>query len=58
MFWLDRLKEKSTVGVLVSIILGIIGIKLSPENTELITTGVAGLTSAIAVFTEEKKEGD
>ena len=49
-FLLARLREKSTITTIVTIVAGIVGARISPENTEVISTAVLGVVSAIAVF--------
>jgi len=51
---LDRLKEKSTRVAAVGAILTIIGVSLSPEQSEAIIGGVAALVAIIVSFLPEK----
>jgi hypothetical protein len=52
---LERLKEPSTIRGL-SLLLGIIGVKLSPEQTDVITTAVVSLIAAVEIFRKEKPQ--
>ena len=54
-FVLARLKEKSTLTTIVTLVAGIAGVSLSPENKEVIATAVLGVVSAIAMFWGEDK---
>lgn len=54
-FLLARLKEKSTIVTIATLIAGIAGAKLSPENTDIIATAVTAVVSAIAVFWGQDK---
>lgn len=50
---IDRLKEPSTIRGII-LLLGLLGIKLSPEQTETITSAGLGLIAAVEVFRKEK----
>ncbi len=49
-----RLKEKSTRTALVGTILAIIGVSLSPEQSEAIIAGIAAVVAVIVSFLPEK----
>lgn len=51
---LDRLKENSTRVIVVGAILGVIGVSLSPEQTESIVGLVAAIVAALVAFLPEK----
>ena len=53
-FLIDRLKEPSTFRGL-AVVLGIVGVQLSPEQTNAITGAVAALIGLIEIFRVEKK---
>lgn len=53
-FILDRLKEKSTVTVIVTLVLGLVGSQLAPEHVDVIVGAVASVASAVAIFTPSK----
>jgi hypothetical protein len=53
-FILDRLKEKSTVTVIVTLAFGLLGVELSPEHVTEIVIAVASVASAVAIFTPSK----
>ena len=54
---LARLKEKSTITTLVSLVLGSVGCTLAPSSHELITNAVLSVLACIGIFTREK-DGD
>lgn len=54
-FLMARLREKSTVTTIATLIAGVVGTKLSPEHTDTIATAVVALISAIAIFWGEDK---
>lgn len=49
-FIVARIKEKSTITTIITLIAGVAGAKLSPENTDTIAVAVTAVVSAIAVF--------
>jgi Mg2+ and Co2+ transporter CorA len=49
-FLLTRLSEKSTITTIVTLVAGIVGANLAPEQTENITIAVVGVVSCIAAF--------
>jgi len=53
-FVIDRLKEPSTYRGL-AVVLGLIGVNLSPEQTNAISVAVAGIIAAIEIFRVEKQ---
>lgn len=55
---LDRLREKSTILTILTLVLGFFGAKLSPEIQEQITNAVLAIISGIAIFTESKQASD
>lgn len=52
---LERAKEKSTITTVVTLILSLVGITISPEFKEAITTAAISIISAIAIATKESK---
>jgi hypothetical protein len=54
-FLFARLKEKSTIVTILTLIAGVAGVNLSPENKDLIVTAVVSVVSAIAAFWGEDK---
>lgn len=52
---ISRLKEKSSLGTIVTIILGSFGIKEFPELKEAIMAFMSGIISLIAILTREKE---
>lgn len=58
-FIFARLKEKSTITTIVTLILGIVGVNVSPENQDVIITAAGGVISAIAIFWgQDEKTGE
>lgn len=55
-FVIARLTERSSVIAIATLIAGIAGVNLSPENTEVIATAVIGVVSAIAIFVGQDKK--
>lgn len=53
-FIIERLKEPSTYRGL-AVVLGLIGVNLSPEQTSAITTVVGSIVAAIEIFRVEKQ---
>lgn len=51
---LARLKEKSTIVVVVGTVLGLAGASISPEKTEAIIATVAAIVGLIVSFLPEK----
>jgi hypothetical protein len=51
-----RLREPSTIRGIV-LLLGLIGVKISPEQTDAISTAVVGLLAAVEVFRKESTDG-
>lgn len=51
---LDRFKEKSTIVAVVGVVLTLIGVSLSPEQSEAIIGGVAAIVALIVSFMPEK----
>lgn len=49
-FLLDRLKEKSTITTILTLVAGAAGLHFAPEQQELITGAVVAVVSAIAAF--------
>lgn len=50
----DRLKEKSTISVILVLLTSLFANKLQPEQQAGITTSAMALLSAIGLFTKEK----
>lgn len=55
-FLKERLREKSTVLVLVSLVAGFLGLDLAPDYENLICLAVVFLVSGIGITTREEKE--
>jgi hypothetical protein len=53
-FVIDRLKEPSTFRGL-AVILGLVGVNLTPDQSNTIAAAVAGVIAAIEIFRVEKK---
>ena len=53
-FIIDRLKEPSTFRGL-AVVLGLIGVNLSPEQTNTVAAAVAGIIATIEIFRVEKQ---
>lgn len=51
---LDRLKEKSTIGTIITLVVGAFGLAVTPEQSEAIIGAVTAIVSAIAIFTPSK----
>lgn len=49
-FLIDRLKEKSTITTVVTLIVGAAGLHVAPEQKDLIVGAVVAVVSAIAAF--------
>ena len=56
MFLLDRLKEKSTIGVILTLVSGAFGFNLLPNEQNIIVGAVVSVLSAIGIFTKERKK--
>lgn len=54
-FAMARLKEKSTIATLVTVVAGCLGVVVTPDQATVIVSTVAGVVSAIAVGTQEQK---
>lgn len=46
----ERLKERSTQVTIVTLILGVVGVEIAPEQKDTIIVAVGGVISAIASF--------
>ena len=55
-YLLARLAEKSTIGVLLTLILGAVGVNVAPQDQNIIVTAVVSVLSAIGIFTKERKK--
>jgi hypothetical protein len=51
----ERLGEKSTVITLVTLVSGLVGFSVAPEQLEAITGAVAAILALVGVFTKEAK---
>lgn len=54
---LDRLKEKTTWGIIITTAGTILGVQLSPEKSEAITTVGLAIVGAIGAFSTETPKG-
>lgn len=51
----ERIKEKSTIGAVTTIVTAITGMFFAPEQSEAIAGTTMAILGLIAVFTKEKK---
>jgi hypothetical protein len=54
---LDRLKEQSTIRGLV-VMLGLVGVKLTPSQNEAIISAVVAILAAIEIFRKEPNNNE
>lgn len=55
-YLVSRLRERSTIVTLLTTIFGAIGIKLAPDATESIITGILGILTAVGFLTKESED--
>lgn len=50
----DRFKEKSTIGVITTLVTGVSSLLFAPEVSDSIMSLMIGILSTIGIFTKEK----
>jgi len=55
-YFRERLKEPSTLGVIISLGLGLFGIDIMPDQKNVICGAVISILSCIGIFTKERKK--